>query len=212
MSDEKITVHRAQSPKKLPAKTRCSHISARRQDGCSSSMASCPMKIKARKSRILDIRAQLRVSRSTMPAAANCACTSLPRVDQRKAPKNLSPMDDDEADRVWTSAARLAVKLSSRLPGADHEAGKGRLSRSPPGTAFTYRKNTTRSSNSDWHLADRTICEYGRLGRQLKPSANCWFRKEPSMPKSLTWDDAEDIGILLSEVHPELRSACGSFH
>jgi FeS assembly protein IscX len=24
------------------------------------------------------------------------------------------------------------------------------------------------------------------------------------MPKSLTWDDAEDIGILLSEVHPEL--------
>ena len=24
------------------------------------------------------------------------------------------------------------------------------------------------------------------------------------MPKSLTWDDAEDLGILLSEVHPEL--------
>ena len=24
------------------------------------------------------------------------------------------------------------------------------------------------------------------------------------MPKPLTWDDAEDIGILLSEVHPEL--------
>ncbi len=24
------------------------------------------------------------------------------------------------------------------------------------------------------------------------------------MPKSLTWDDAEDIGILLSETHPEL--------
>ena len=24
------------------------------------------------------------------------------------------------------------------------------------------------------------------------------------MPKSLTWDDAEDIGILLSEAHPEL--------
>ena len=24
------------------------------------------------------------------------------------------------------------------------------------------------------------------------------------MPKSLTWDDAEDIGILLSEVHPDL--------
>jgi FeS assembly protein IscX len=24
------------------------------------------------------------------------------------------------------------------------------------------------------------------------------------MPKSLTWDDAEDIGILLSEIHPEL--------
>ena len=23
------------------------------------------------------------------------------------------------------------------------------------------------------------------------------------MPKPLTWDDAEDIGILLSEVHPE---------
>jgi FeS assembly protein IscX len=24
------------------------------------------------------------------------------------------------------------------------------------------------------------------------------------MPKQLTWDDAEDIGILLSEAHPEL--------
>jgi FeS assembly protein IscX len=24
------------------------------------------------------------------------------------------------------------------------------------------------------------------------------------MPKSLTWDNAEDIGILLSEMHPEL--------
>ena len=24
------------------------------------------------------------------------------------------------------------------------------------------------------------------------------------MPKQLTWDDAEDIGILLSEIHPEL--------
>jgi hypothetical protein len=24
------------------------------------------------------------------------------------------------------------------------------------------------------------------------------------MPKPLTWDDAEDIGILLSEAHPEL--------
>jgi FeS assembly protein IscX len=24
------------------------------------------------------------------------------------------------------------------------------------------------------------------------------------MPKQLTWDDAEDIGILLSEVHPEI--------
>lgn len=24
------------------------------------------------------------------------------------------------------------------------------------------------------------------------------------MPKNLTWDDAEDLGILLSETHPEL--------
>ncbi len=24
------------------------------------------------------------------------------------------------------------------------------------------------------------------------------------MPKTLTWDDAEDIGILLSEAHPDL--------
>jgi Fe-S-cluster formation regulator IscX/YfhJ len=24
------------------------------------------------------------------------------------------------------------------------------------------------------------------------------------MPKPLTWDDAQDIGILLSETHPEL--------
>ena len=24
------------------------------------------------------------------------------------------------------------------------------------------------------------------------------------MPKPLTWDDAEDIGILLSEIHPDL--------
>src|ERR1700722_19979504 len=28
--------------------------------------------------------------------------------------------------------------------------------------------------------------------------------EEPFMPKPLTWDDAEDIGILLSETHPEL--------
>jgi len=25
------------------------------------------------------------------------------------------------------------------------------------------------------------------------------------MPKDLTWDDAEDIGILLSQTHPELN-------
>jgi FeS assembly protein IscX len=25
------------------------------------------------------------------------------------------------------------------------------------------------------------------------------------MPKPLTWDDAEDIGILLSETHPEIE-------
>ncbi|PYX83516.1 MAG: Fe-S assembly protein IscX [Acidobacteria bacterium] len=25
------------------------------------------------------------------------------------------------------------------------------------------------------------------------------------MPKNLTWDDADDIGILLSETHPELN-------
>jgi FeS assembly protein IscX len=25
------------------------------------------------------------------------------------------------------------------------------------------------------------------------------------MPKSLTWDDAEDIGIALSEAHPEIQ-------
>ena len=25
------------------------------------------------------------------------------------------------------------------------------------------------------------------------------------MPKKLTWDDAEELGILLSEVHPELE-------
>jgi FeS assembly protein IscX len=24
------------------------------------------------------------------------------------------------------------------------------------------------------------------------------------MPKSLTWDDAEDLGVLLSEAHPEI--------
>ena len=38
-------------------------------------------------------------------------------------------------------------------------------------------------------------------------SAKCQvlFSKEPTfMPKQLTWDDAEDIGILLSEAHPEI--------
>jgi FeS assembly protein IscX len=31
------------------------------------------------------------------------------------------------------------------------------------------------------------------------------FSKEPTfMPKQVTWDDAEDIGILLSEAHPEI--------
>jgi len=25
------------------------------------------------------------------------------------------------------------------------------------------------------------------------------------MPKDLTWDDADDIGILLSEIHPEIN-------
>ena len=31
------------------------------------------------------------------------------------------------------------------------------------------------------------------------------------MPKELTWDDAEDLGILLSEQHPELiRWRCAS--
>jgi FeS assembly protein IscX len=30
--------------------------------------------------------------------------------------------------------------------------------------------------------------------------------QEPSfMPKQLTWDDAEDIGILLSEAHPDIN-------
>jgi FeS assembly protein IscX len=30
------------------------------------------------------------------------------------------------------------------------------------------------------------------------------FFQELFMPKQLTWDDADDIGILLSEMHPEL--------
>jgi FeS assembly protein IscX len=29
--------------------------------------------------------------------------------------------------------------------------------------------------------------------------------KERTMAKELTWDDAEDIGILLSEAHPEIN-------
>jgi FeS assembly protein IscX len=34
----------------------------------------------------------------------------------------------------------------------------------------------------------------------LKPSSS----KEPFMPKDLTWEDAEDIGLLLSEKHTTL--------
>src|SRR5258708_5102763 len=45
-----------------------------------------------------------------------------------------------------------------------------------PGTAIPFPKNITRRTSL----------------------------KELLMPKSLTWDDAEDIGILLSEAHPEL--------
>jgi FeS assembly protein IscX len=44
--------------------------------------------------------------------------------------------------------------------------------------------------------------------RQLKPyrgrlSAN-GHQEHSFMPKELTWSDAEDIGILLSETHPQL--------
>jgi FeS assembly protein IscX len=34
-------------------------------------------------------------------------------------------------------------------------------------------------------------------------NADC-FAQELTMPKSLTWDDPQDIGILLSETHPEI--------
>lgn len=41
-----------------------------------------------------------------------------------------------------------------------------------------------------------------RSGRML--IAKCLLLiLEPYMPKDLTWDDAEDIGILLSEKHPD---------
>jgi FeS assembly protein IscX len=33
---------------------------------------------------------------------------------------------------------------------------------------------------------------------------NTLFLKESIMPKELTWNDPDDIGILLSETHPEL--------
>ena len=32
------------------------------------------------------------------------------------------------------------------------------------------------------------------------------------MPKDLTWDDAEDIGILLSEAHPATGATLDPFH
>jgi FeS assembly protein IscX len=35
-------------------------------------------------------------------------------------------------------------------------------------------------------------------------TANWYFPRKPTMPKPMTWDDAEDIGILLAEVHPEV--------
>jgi FeS assembly protein IscX len=36
-------------------------------------------------------------------------------------------------------------------------------------------------------------------------SVTAWNELRSRMPKDLTWDDAEDIGILLSEAHPELE-------
>ena len=45
----------------------------------------------------------------------NCACTTC-HVWVKEGAENLSPMDDDEADRR-EYGRRLAVKLSSRLPG-----------------------------------------------------------------------------------------------
>jgi FeS assembly protein IscX len=35
-------------------------------------------------------------------------------------------------------------------------------------------------------------------------SANSYFL-ERTMPKELTWDDADDIGILLSDTHPDIN-------
>lgn len=46
-------------------------------------------------------------------------------------------------------------------------------------------------------LRSHTLSHHERVESQL-------FLKESIMPKELTWSDSDDIGILLSEVHPDL--------
>jgi FeS assembly protein IscX len=43
------------------------------------------------------------------------------------------------------------------------------------------------------------------LSEYRMPVAEATDSKERTMAKELTWDDAEDIGILLSEAHPEIN-------
>ena len=43
-----------------------------------------------------------------------------------------------------------------------------------------------------------------RTRRSLEFYPNLKPRKRNTLAKKLTWDDAEDLGILLSETHPEL--------
>ena len=49
------------------------------------------------------------------------------------------------------------------------------------------------------------------MSLQLETLKLCNFETLNDMPKSLTWDDAEDLGILLSEAHPELDPLAGRF-
>src|SRR4029077_67304 len=60
-----------------------------------------------------------------------------------------------------------------------------------------------------WKLSRTRTASYYGAGRapmlpSIVPDSEGLSLRRFSMPKPLTWDDAEDIGILLSETHPEL--------
>jgi FeS assembly protein IscX len=49
----------------------------------------------------------------------------------------------------------------------------------------------------------RSVSGTANSATRALPECYC-LAQEPQMPKPLTWDDPQDIGILLSETHPEI--------